>query len=276
MLANFLIGLREGLEAALIVSILLAYLSRLGRPDLRRAVWSGVAMAVLLAVGTGAVLQMLNAELEDEAQEAFAGVMSVVAVGLVTWMVLWMATRARTLRADLEGRMDRALEGGALSLGAIAFVAVIREGLETALFLWSGATSTGNGDVVVPLLGALLGLACATFLGWMLYRGALRLNLGLLLRWSGAALVVIAAGVLSYAVHEFTEIGLIPGGESVAFDVSGVIAPDGLLGTVLRGLLNFRPETSWPVLIAWAGYLVPVLWWFIVRSRPARGVPAGR
>lgn len=275
MLANALIGLREGLEAALIVSILLASLARLGRADLRRPVWIGVGLAVATAVGTGVLLQLTNRELPDSSQAAFSGVMSVLAVGLVTWMVLWMATRARTLRAHLEARVDQAVVGGAGGLGLIAFVAVIREGLETALFLWSGATSTGNGDVGTPLLGAGLGLLTAVVIGVGLYRGALRVDLGRLFRWSGAGLVVIAAGVLSYAVHEFTEIGVLPGEHAIAFDVSGVIAPDGVVGTLLRGFLNFRPETSWPMLIAWVGYLVPVLTWFLVRSRPVR-VPRSR
>lgn len=268
MFANYLIGLREGLEAALIVSILLAYLARVGRTELRGAVWRGVGLAVAVSVGTGALLQITHTELADRYQAAFSGVTSVAAVGLVTWMVLWMAKRSRTLKSDLEGRIDRALDGGSMALGSIAFIAVIREGLETALFLWSGATSTGNGDVAAPLVGALLGLATAVVAGLALYRGALRVNLGRLLRWSGAALVVIAAGVLSYAAHEFTEIGLLPGEDATAFDVSGVINPDGALAAVLRGLLNFRPETSWPVFLAWALYLVPVMWWFLRRSAP--------
>lgn len=274
MLANYLIGLREGLEAVLIVSILLAYLTRVQRPDLRRAVWTGVSLAVTLAVGLGAVLQITNTELEDEAQEAFAGIMSVVAVGLVTWMVLWMAARARTFKAELEGQVGRALEGGATALGVIAFVAVIREGLETALFLWSGANSTGDGDITVPLIGALLGLATAVLIGIGLYRGVVSLDLGRLLRWSGALLVVIAAGVLAYAVHEFTEVGWIPGEDAVAFDVSGVIAPDSWLAALLRGFFNFRPVTTWPEFAAWVLYLVPVMWIFIRRSRPTQRVTA--
>lgn len=272
MLANYLIGLREGLEAVLIVSILLAYLTRVGRTELRRPVWLGVGAAVLIAVGLGAALQITNTELEDEAQEAFAGIMSVIAVGLVTWMVLWMATRARSLKAHLEGQVDRALDGGGFALGVIAFVAVIREGLETALFLWSGANSTGDGDLAVPLAGALLGLATAVVIGTALYRGVVRLDLGRLLRWSGALLVVIAAGVLAYAVHEFTEVGWIPGEDAVAFDVSGLIAPDSWLAALLRGFFNFRPVTTWPELAAWALYVVPVMWWFVRRSRPTAKV----
>ncbi len=272
MFANFLIGLREGIEAALIVSILLAYLLRLGRPELRGAVWWGVGSAVALSVGVGAVLQITSSELPDERQAAFSGTMSVLAVGLVTWMIFWMAKRARFLKAHLEGEVDRAVAGGRLTLATISFVAVIREGLETALFLWSGATSTGDGRVLAPLLGAALGLAVACLIGVGLYRGAVRLNLGRLFQWSGAALVVVAAGVLSYAAGEYGELGWVPGGTSVAFDVSGIIGPDNPLAVLLRGFFNFRPTTSWPVLIAWAAYVVPVSMLFARWTRPSRAL----
>ena len=272
MLANLLIGLREGLEAALIVSILLAALTRLGRRELAPSVWSGVAAALALSVGTGLLLQLTSRELPDRASAAFSGTMSLVAVVLVTWMIFWMARRARFLRAHLEGELDRALAGGPWALAAIAFVAVIREGLETALFLWSGATATGGGTV--PLLGALVGLLLAGAIGAGLYRGALHLDLARLFRWSGAALVIVAAGVLSYAAGEYAELGWIPGGSAVAFDVSGAIAPDGALAAVLRGLFNFRPITSWPVLIAWAAYLLPVSLAFIARTRRPARTPA--
>lgn len=270
MFANFLIGLREGIEAALIVSILLAYLARLGRRELGGAVWLGVALAVGLSVGVGAVLQLTSTELPDSRQAAFSGTMSVLAVALVTWMIFWMAKRARFLKAHLEGEVDRAVSGGRFTLATIAFVAVIREGLETALFLWSGATSTGNGHVVAPLVGAALGLGTAALIGVALYRGAVHLNLGKLFKWSGAALVVVAAGVLSYAAGEYSELGWVPGGHSVAFDVSGVIGPDNPLAVLLRGFFNFRPTTSWPVLVAWLSYVVPVSVLFAQRTRPVR------
>lgn len=268
MFATFLIGLREGLEAAVIVSILLAALTRLGRTDMRGSVWSGVGLAVLAAVATGAALEVTSTELPERYEEAFAGITSVIAVGLVTWMIFWMTRHARVLKAQLDGEVDRAVLGGSSALGLIAFVAVIREGLETALFLWSGAVSTGDGSVGTPLLGALLGLLTACAIGVLLYRGAIHVDLPLLFRWSAAALVVIAAGVLSYAAREFSELGWIPGGESVAFDVSGIIAPESALAEVLRGFFNFRPVTSWPVFLAWVGYLVPVMALFARTVRP--------
>ena len=178
MFANFLIGLREGLEAALIVSILLAYVTRLGRRELINAIWIGVVLAVALATGTGAVLQLTSNVLPERAEVIFTGTMSLIAVALVTWMILWMAQRARFLRSHLEGEVDRAVAGGRFTLGIIAFVAVIREGFETALFLWSGAASTGNGEVVAPLLGALFGLLVAAGIGVALFRGAIELDLG--------------------------------------------------------------------------------------------------
>lgn len=272
MFATFLIGLREGLEAAVIVSILLAALTRLGRDDLRGSVWRGVALAITASVGTGAALQVTSTELSDRSQEAFAGFMSVTAVGLVTWMIFWMTRHARVLKSQLDGEVDRAVLGGGSTLGLIAFVAVIREGLETALFLWSGAVSTGDGSVGAPLIGAFLGLFAACAVGVLLYRGAIQFDLPRLFRWSAGALVVIAAGVFSYAAGEFSELGWIPGGESIAFDVSGIIAPDGLLAEVLRGFFNFRPVTSWPVFLAWIGYLVPVMVLFARTVRPKQPV----
>lgn len=266
MFANFLIGLREGLEAALIVSILLAYITRLKRRDLSGAIWIGVVLAITVATGTGAILQLTSKALPDQAETIFTGIMSLLAVALVTWMILWMAQRARFLRSHLEGEVDRAVAGGRFTLGVIAFVAVIREGFETALFLWSGATSTGNGDVVAPLLGALFGLLVAAGIGVALFRGAIELDLGKLFRWSGAALVVVAAGVFSYGVGEFVELGVIPGEQSIAFDFSRVLSPDSVLAEVLRGFFNFRPVTPWPVLLAWVAYLVPVMVIFARRS----------
>ncbi len=272
MFANFLIGLREGLEAALIVSILLAYVTRLGRRELINAIWMGVVLAIGLASGTGALLQLTSNVLPERAEVIFTGTMSLVAVALVTWMILWMAQRARFLRSHLEGEVDRAIAGGRFTLGLIAFVAVIREGLETALFLWSGAASTGDGSAGLPLLGAVMGLAAAAAIGTALFRGAIELDLGSLFRWSGVALVVVAAGVFSYGVGEFVELGWISGEESIAFDVSGVIAPDSVLAEVLRGFFNFRPVTAWPIMVAWLVYLLPVLAVFVRRSGMVRTV----
>lgn len=271
MFANFLIGLREGLEAALIVAILVAYLVALDRRrDLPR-LWSGVGLAVLLSLVTGAILQFSSQSMSDAAQEAFAGTMSVIAAALITWMIFWMAKHARGLKAHLHGEVDRALLGSAWVLTFIAFLAVAREGLETALFLWAGIQAYGSSTT--PLLGALLGLAAAVAIGVLIYRGAVRLNLARLFTITGYALIVVAAGVLSYGVHDLQEAGILPGASALAFDVSAQIPPDSWYGTLLRGTINFSPETTWLQLIVWIAYVVPTLTLYYRRVRQGRPAP---
>lgn len=277
MLANFLIGLREGLEATLIVSILLAHVTRLGRLDQRRQIWAGTLAAITVSFAIGISLQLTSNELSDSAEELFAGTMGIATVALVTWMIFWMASRSRALRGQLEREVESALTGSGAALAVLAFVSVIREGLETALFLWSGITATSGGSSVTPVIGALLGLSAAALLGVGLYRGALRVDIGKLFRWSGAALVVVAAGVLAYSVHDLQEFGLLPGAESLAFDLTAIFPPDSWYATLLRGLLSFRGEASWLEAGAWWLYAVPALWLFIRRSAPkaaAEPVPA--
>ncbi len=275
MLANYLIGLREGLEAALVVSILIAYLVKTERSSLIPRVWSGVGLAVLLSLLVGAALTFGTAEMSFQAQETFGGVMSIIAVALVTWMVFWMARNARNLRGELHGHIDRVADKGVWALVIVAFVAVAREGVETALFIWSAVRATGGGPA--PLSGALLGLMTAVVLGWMFYRGALRLNLATFFKWTGIALIVVAAGVLAYGVHDLQEAGILPGMDNLAFDVSSVIAPGTAVATVLKGIFNFSPQMTWLEVIAWLAYLIPVMTLFlrIVNSgpRPSPTVP---
>lgn len=257
MFANFLIGLREGLEAALIIAILIAYLVALGNRAALRLLWAGIGAAIALALGFGAVLQLTSQALTFTAQETFGGVMSILAVALITWMIMWMAGHARQLKGRLHGELDRALLGSGWAVAIVAFVSVVREGLETALFLWAGIRTSGT--TATPLLGALFGLAVAVMLGIAVYRGALRLNLSRLFTWTGAALIIVAAGVLSYGVHDLQEAGLLPGLSSLAFDVSAQIPPGSWYATVLKGTLNFSPATTWLEFIAWWTYVIPVM-----------------
>lgn len=180
MFANYLIGLREGLEACLVVVILVAYLVRSGRAHLLPAIWAGVAAAVAISLGFGALLTFGPRGLTFEAQEAIGGGLSIIAVGFVTWMIFWMARSARALSGQLRGAVDAAAAAGRGSLMAMAMLAVGREGLETALFLWAAtqAAARDSASTTAPLLGALLGLATAIALGVLIYRGALRLDLG--------------------------------------------------------------------------------------------------
>ena len=273
MFANFLIGLREGLEASLVVGILVAYLARTGRRDLLGRVWLGVGFAVAVSLAAGAALTFGPHGLSFEAQETIGGTLSLVAVGFVTWMIFWMARTSRALRAELEGRMAVAVAAGGTSLVLLSALAVGREGLETALFVWAAAQATGS--TTSPLIGAALGLAVAVVLGTGVYYGAVRLNLASFFRWTGAALVIVAGGVLAYGLHDLQEARILPGLNTIAFDVSDTIPPGSWYGTLLKGTINFSPRTTVLEAVAWVLYVVPVLYlfWRSVRSPAPRPVP---
>jgi len=257
MLGNYLIGLREGLEAALVISILVAYLVRTERQDLLPAIWAGVGGAVALSLLVGAILTFGPSTLTFEAQEAIGGTLSILAVGLVTWMIFWMARTARHMKDELHHRLDDAIAAGRGAVFVVALLAVGREGLETALFLWAGAQASGQ--TTTPLIGAALGLGTAIVVGWAFYRGALRLNLRRFFAWTGVFLIVVSAGVLAYGIHDLQEAGILPGLNNLAFDVSAAVPPSGLIGTVLKGIFNFSPATTWLEAVAWVAYLVPTM-----------------
>jgi len=272
MLANFLIGLREGLEAALVVAILVAYLVRIEQRSLLGRLWAGVGLAIGLSLVAVAALQITGSALSDEAAEAFAGIMSLIAVGLITWMIFWMAANARALKAHLHGEVDQAIARSSWALALVAFFAVGREGLETALFLWTGMRSSG--ETVAPVIGAVLGLATAIVLGFLIYAGAIRLNLSRLFFWTGVGLVVIAAGVLRYAVHELQEVNWLPGKDAYVLDLSGVIDPAGPVAGVIRAVFNVVPTMTLLELVAWAGYLLVVMILFVRKVRSSGPRPA--
>ncbi|QES54464.1 iron transporter [Streptomyces venezuelae] len=269
MFGNYLIGLREGLEASLVVCILVAYLVKTERRDALRPVWLGIAIACALSLTFGAMLEFGTQELTFEAQELLGGTLSILSVGLVTWMVFWMKRTARHLKAELHGKLDAALAMGTGALVATAFLAVGREGLETALFVWASVRASGEGSSA-PLIGVLLGIATAIVLGYLFYRGALKINLAKFFKWTGAMLVVVAAGVLAYGVHDLQEARFLGGLGDKAFDISETIPPDSWYGTLLKGVFNFQPDPTVLQLTVWLLYLVPVLTLFLVdRGRPA-------
>jgi high-affinity iron transporter len=268
MLPNYLIGLREGLEAALVVSILVAYIVKSGRTDQLPRVWGGVGVAVAASLAAGAVLTFGPRGLSFEAQEAIGGSLSILAVGFITWMIFWMARTARGMRSELEERADAAISAGGWSLAAVATLAVGREGLETALFLWTATEAAGS--TIEPLVGAALGLATAVGLGLLIHRGTVRINLRRFFFVTGALLIFVAAGVLSYGIHDLQEARILPGLNALAFDVSSTVSPSSWYGTLLKGTLNFSPRTTWLELIAWLGYLIPVLTTFMRQMRQPR------
>ncbi|MCU1584738.1 MAG: high-affinity Fe2+/Pb2+ permease [Microbacteriaceae bacterium] len=277
MLANLLIGLREGLEAALVVGILIAYLIKIGRRDVVRRIWLGVGLAVALALGIGALLTFGASDLSFEAQETIGGSLSILATGFVTWMIFWMLKTSRSLSGHLRAGVDKHLTGAGWGLVAVAFLAVGREGIETALFIWAAVQATGA--TTFPLLGAALGILLAIVLGYLIYRGIVSINLSKFFTYTGLFLIVVAAGVLAYGVHDLQEAGVLPGLNSLAFDVSEAVPPASWYGTLLKGTINFSPATTWLQAIVWAGYAVPVLAIFISRirrqsgTRPPAGIP---
>ncbi|MGW7459261.1 iron uptake transporter permease EfeU [Streptomyces sp. NPDC054797] len=273
MFGNYLIGLREGLEASLVVCILVAYLVKTERRDALRPVWLGIAIACGLSLAFGAMLEFGTQELTFEAQELLGGSLSIISVGLVTWMVFWMKRTARHLKAELHGKLDTALAMGTGALVATAFLAVGREGLETALFVWASVRASGEGSSA-PLIGVLLGIATAIVLGYLFYRGALKINLAKFFTWTGGMLVIVAAGVLAYGVHDLQEARFLGGLNDRAFDVSAAVPPDSWYGTLLKGVFNFQPDPTVLQLTVWVLYLVPVLTLFLLdRGRPPAAKP---
>ncbi|HEV2346824.1 MAG TPA: iron uptake transporter permease EfeU [Actinocrinis sp.] len=265
---SFLIGLREGLEAGLIVSILVATLVRAGRRARLGTVWAGVTAAVALSLSFAAVLTFTAASLPAGGQDAFGGVLSLVAVVFVTAMVFWMRRSARSFSGDIKARVTEALGRGAGVLAFTAFVAVAREGLETSLFLWTTAKSAGSSQG--PIIGAALGVALAVAACWGLYRRVLRINLGRFFAVTGAVLIVIAAGVLAYGLGDLQESGLIPGHTAHAFDLSS-IDTESWYATLISGTLNLTPTMSRLQVLGYLLYLLPTMYLFArgVRQAPA-------
>lgn len=266
MLANFIIGLREGLEAGLVVGILVAYARKVGRADVLPRLLLGVVAAILLSLGIGAVLTWGPYGLSFQAQEIIGGGLSIVAVGMVTWMILWMGRHARALRQELHGALDRALAGTGAGLVALAFLSVAREGIETALFVWAAVGASG--DPVGGVVGAAGGLIVAAALAWGISRGAVRIDLRRFFTWTGAFLVVVAAGVLSYGIGDLQEAGVLPGWGQAAFSLAGALPATTWYGAVLGGVFNYTPEPTWAQVIAWAGYVLVVGALFLRTTRP--------
>jgi high-affinity iron transporter len=262
---SFLIGLREGLEAGLVVSILVATLVRAGAKDRLGAVWTGVAAAVALSLSFAAVLTFTSAGLPAGGQDAFGGVLSLLAVCFVTTMVFWMRRSARSLSGDLKARVHEALGSGGRMIALTAFLAVGREGLETSLFLWTTAKSAGQARG--PLFGAAIGVLLAVALCWGLYRRVLRINLAKFFAATGAVLIVIAAGVLAYGLGDLQEAGWLPGYAAHAFNLS--IDAGSWYATLVAGTLNLTPVMTWLQVAGYVLYLATAMTLFVHGVRRA-------
>ena len=266
-LGNFLIGLREGLEAALVVGILLAYIRKTQRTHLLAPMWAGVSVAVLLSLSFGALLTFGPQTLTFEAQEAIGGSLSIISVGFVTWMIFWMAENSRMLSAELKGKLD-AVQTSVWAVVLLAALSVGREGLETTLFIWSATRTAGQEANAIPMLGALVGIAIAVVMAWGMMRGMMRINLPRFFTVTGAFLVIVAAGVLSYGIHDLQEAAILPGLNNIAFESYRYIDPSSFVGTLLKAVFNLSSTTTWLEAGAWILYVGIVMPLFIRAQRP--------
>ena len=267
---SLLIGLREGLEAGLIVSILIATLVRADARARLPQVWTGVLAAIALALSFGAVLTFTAANLSATAQEAFGGALSVMAVAFVTAMVFWMRRSARHLSGEIKEKITAALAMGSGMLVVTSFLAVGREGLETALFLWT--TARAAGESTGPMLGAGMGLVIAAGLCWGLYRRVLKINLTRFFTVTGAVLIVIAAGVLGYGLRDLQEGRVLPGGTAYAVDLSGQVDAGSWYATLMQGVFNLTPTMTWLQVIGYVVYLAVVMTLFFRGVRLPRAL----
>ena len=258
MIPTFVIGLREGVEAALIVGIIAAFLRREGRRDVLRWVWTGVVLAAGLCLLVGIGLEALSRELPYKQQEGLETVIALVAVVAVTWMVVWMRRHARRLRGDLERGVTVALaEGSVIALVAMAFFAVFREGFESAVFLL--AAFDASTDPVVAGGGALLGFAIAALLGWGIYRGGVKIDLALFFRFTGVVLVLVAAGLVASAAHTAHEAGWVTSLQTQAFDLTWLVEPGSVRSALLTGMLGLQPRPTQLEVLVYVAFAVPML-----------------
>lgn len=273
MLGIYLIGLREGLEAALIVSIICSYVVKIGRRDVLPRMIGGIVAAVVLALGVGALLFFGAQTLTFEAQEALGGGLSIVAVGFVTWMIFWMTRKGRGLASGIRSDVDRSLLGGGWSVALLAFLTVGREGVETSLFIWSAAQGAARNWLTIA--AAVGGILTAALIGVLISKGLVHINLSRFFTITGGFLILVAAGVLSYGVHDLQEAGVLPGLQPYAYDLSALVAPGNvvgavLIGALLKGIVNFSVQATWFELGAWVLYVAVVGTAFIrsIRSTP--------
>ena len=261
MAQAFVITLREGLEMALVVVIVLAYLKRTGYTNLASRVWQGVALASVVSLLGGAILFVLGKEMEGRAEQVFEGTAMLLAVAVLSWMVIWMKSQARYIRGHLETQMAQAVAGGSnLALVAIPFLAVGREGLETALFLFSASKTATPAETFI---GGLLGLMGAILLGWFLYRGTRAINLGKFFSITGILLVVFAAGLLAHGIHEFQEAGYLPIFVEHIWDMNSLLDEKSTVGAFLKGIFGYNGNPSLVEVVAYPLYLSVVLFYFL-------------
>jgi high-affinity iron transporter len=277
MIPTFVITLREGVEASLIIGIIAAFLVKEGRRDAMRQMWMGIGIAIVLCIGVAVLLEVVGQQLPQKEQEGLETIVGLIAVSAVTYMIVWMRRHARGIKAQLEGEAASALAtGSTLALVGMAFLAVLREGFETSVFLL--AAFQDSTDTTAAGAGAILGLVAAIAIGLGLYRGGVRINLTRFFRVTGIVLVFVAAGLLASAAHTAHEAGWINGLQSQAIDLGWLVQPGTISGSLLTGMLGLQPSPTVIEAILYLGYAIPmavyVLWPQGMRLRRQR-VPAG-
>jgi high-affinity iron transporter len=253
MFAAFLLSLREGLEAALVIGIVLGALRKINRPDLKPAVWAGVISAVLVSLLAGVLLTVLGMSFDGLVEEIFEGFTMLLAAGILTWMIFWMNRQGRYLRADVESEVQKSAVAGSQprALFGLAFLAVVREGIELALFLTATGFVARAGQT---LIGGLLGLAAAIVLGWLLFSTTLRLDLRRFFRVTGVLLILFAAGLVAHGVHEFNEAGWIPSVVEHVWNVNPWLDENSTFGSILKSLFGYNGNPSLTELLAYLAY----------------------
>jgi High-affinity Fe2+/Pb2+ permease len=267
MLPTYLLSLREGLEAALIIGIVLGALSKIRRNDLSPAVWLGTLSAVGISILTAVVLTSFGMSLEDPAEAIFEGITMLIAAGILTWMIFWMSKQARFLKSELEAGVNKAAaSAGKSGVFWLAFIAVVREGVELALFItaafFAGNQSGMTSDIIQTLVGTILGVGTAALLSWTLFATAVRLDLRRFFQVTGLLLILFAAGLIAHGVHEFNEVGWIPSVIEHVWNLDSVISETSLLGQLLKTLFGYSSAPSLTEMIAYFVYIavVTILW----------------
>ncbi|WP_375477827.1 iron uptake transporter permease EfeU [uncultured Nostoc sp.] len=264
MLFPFLIMFREGVEAALVVGIIASYLKQTGRTHLMKSVWLGIVLATFVCLAVAIFLQITSQDFPQQEQELFAGVISIVAVGVLTWMVFWMRRAARSIKGELQSQVEAAIQSGdkgGIALVGMAFFAVLREGLETVVFLL--ATFQQNLGIQAPV-GALFGYAAAVAVGVGIYQGGIRINLRRFFKWTGAFIILVAAGLLASGVRAFHEAGVWNLLQTVVFDASGILPNNGFVGSLLAGFFGYNDAPTVSEVIVYFGYLIPTMLLFLL------------
>jgi high-affinity iron transporter len=264
MLPTYLLSLREGLEAALIIGIVLGAVNKIRRRDLSPAVWLGTLSAVGVSILTAIVLTSFGMSLEDPAEAIFEGITMLIAAGILTWMIFWMGKQARFLKSELEAGVNKAAStAGKTAVFWLAFIAVVREGIELALFItaafFAGNQSGATNEILQTLIGTILGVGTAALLSWTLFATTVRLDLRRFFQVTGFLLILFAAGLIAHSVYEFNEVGWIPTVVGHIWNVDTIISESSLAGQLLKTLFGYNSSPSLTEMIAYFGYLAVVI-----------------